>query len=182
VLWRQQHEKGAVRKPCSYIHTYIHTYISCPMGNRGSFPGVKRPGRKADHSHLVLRSKNVWRYTSTPPIRLHGVIAQLKHRDNFTLPLHTYLHTYIHTYIHTYVRTYMEQSPCWENDSCLAGQEIHRHTKPQDCCHVHNDPRSVNDLGQLKPVHVRFSKIHFNIVLPSTLRSTKWSRAFRFYD
>jgi hypothetical protein len=23
---------------------------SCPMGTRGSFPGVKRPGREADHS------------------------------------------------------------------------------------------------------------------------------------
>jgi hypothetical protein len=26
------------------------------------------------HLHLVPRSKNEWRYTSTPPIRLHGVV------------------------------------------------------------------------------------------------------------
>jgi hypothetical protein len=26
------------------------------------------------HLHLVLRSKNVWRYTSTPPIHLHGMV------------------------------------------------------------------------------------------------------------
>jgi hypothetical protein len=38
--------------------------------------GVKRPGREADHSpHLVPRSKNMWSYTSTPPIRLHGVVT-----------------------------------------------------------------------------------------------------------
>jgi hypothetical protein len=36
--------------------------------------GVKRPGREADHSHLVPKSKNAWRYTCTSPIRLHGVV------------------------------------------------------------------------------------------------------------
>jgi hypothetical protein len=36
--------------------------------------GIKRPGREADHSHLVPRSKNAWSYTSTPTIRLHGVV------------------------------------------------------------------------------------------------------------
>jgi hypothetical protein len=58
---------------------------SYPMGTRGSFPGVKRPGRESDHSppssaevkelvELYLHSPN------TPSWR--G--AQLKHRDNFT--------------------------------------------------------------------------------------------------
>jgi hypothetical protein len=36
--------------------------------------GIKLPGSEADHSHLVPRSKNEWSYTSTPPIRLHGVV------------------------------------------------------------------------------------------------------------
>jgi hypothetical protein len=26
------------------------------------------------HFHLVPRSKNEWNYTSTPPIRLHGLV------------------------------------------------------------------------------------------------------------
>jgi hypothetical protein len=58
---------------------------SYPMGIRGSFPGVKRPGRETDHSppssaevikwvELYLNSPN------TPP----WCDAQLKHRDNFT--------------------------------------------------------------------------------------------------
>jgi len=38
-------------------------------------PGVKRQGREA---HFSLPSsaefKNVWIYTSTPPIRLHGMV------------------------------------------------------------------------------------------------------------
>jgi len=30
--------------------------------------------REGDHLHLVPTSKNEWSYTSTPPIRLHGVV------------------------------------------------------------------------------------------------------------
>jgi len=44
---------------------------------------------EADHSlHLVPKSKNTWNYTSTPQIRLHGVLLSLKkkQKDNFTLP------------------------------------------------------------------------------------------------
>jgi hypothetical protein len=37
--------------------------------------GVKRSGREADHSPpFSAEVKNVWSYTSTPPIRLHGVV------------------------------------------------------------------------------------------------------------
>jgi hypothetical protein len=38
----------------------------------GSFRGIKRPGREADHPYLGL-NKNKWSYTSTPPMRLHGL-------------------------------------------------------------------------------------------------------------
>jgi hypothetical protein len=48
---------------------------SYPMGTGGSFPGVKRPGRRADHSPpSSAEVKNAWSYTSTHPIRLHGVV------------------------------------------------------------------------------------------------------------
>jgi hypothetical protein len=30
------------------------------------------------HLHLMPRSKNEWSYTSTPPVRLHGVVLNLK--------------------------------------------------------------------------------------------------------
>jgi hypothetical protein len=37
--------------------------------------GVKRPGGEADHSPpSSVEVKNVWSYTSTPPVRLHGVV------------------------------------------------------------------------------------------------------------
>jgi len=40
----------------------------------GSFPGVKRPGRKADHSpRPSADDTNDWSYTSTPPVTLHDV-------------------------------------------------------------------------------------------------------------
>jgi len=36
---------------------------------------VKRPWREADHSPpSSAEVKNVWIYTSLPPIRLHGVV------------------------------------------------------------------------------------------------------------
>jgi hypothetical protein len=40
-------------------------------------------GREADHSPLVPRSKNGWNCTSTPPIRIHGVLRG----STGTLPL-----------------------------------------------------------------------------------------------
>jgi hypothetical protein len=39
------------------------------------FLGVKRPVLVADHSPpSIAEAKNVWSYTSTPPIRLHGMV------------------------------------------------------------------------------------------------------------
>jgi hypothetical protein len=35
---------------------------------------VKRPGREADHSLPSSAEVNEWSYTSTPSIRLHGVV------------------------------------------------------------------------------------------------------------
>jgi hypothetical protein len=38
-------------------------------------PGPKRPGREGDHSRpSSAEVKNAWRYTSTSPIRVHGVL------------------------------------------------------------------------------------------------------------
>jgi hypothetical protein len=43
--------------------------------------GVKVPRREADHSPpFSAEGKNAWSYTSTPPVRLHGLVL----RDNFT--------------------------------------------------------------------------------------------------
>jgi len=40
-------------------------------------PGVKRPGRETNNSSLSSAElKNAWNYTSTPPIRLHGVAVK----------------------------------------------------------------------------------------------------------
>jgi hypothetical protein len=43
-------------------------------------PVIKRPRLKADHSYLFSAEvKNAWSYTSSPPIRLLGVM--IKHRE-----------------------------------------------------------------------------------------------------
>jgi hypothetical protein len=37
--------------------------------------GAKQPGREADHSPpSSAEVNNAWNYTSTPPVRLHGVV------------------------------------------------------------------------------------------------------------
>jgi hypothetical protein len=60
--------------------------VSYPMVIRDSFPGGKAVGvvKLTTHLHLVPRSKNVWRYNSTPQ---YAFIAWclFKHRDNFTV-------------------------------------------------------------------------------------------------
>jgi hypothetical protein len=48
---------------------------SYPMGTGALSVGIKRPGREADHSPpSSAEVKIVWNYTSTPPIRLNGVV------------------------------------------------------------------------------------------------------------
>jgi hypothetical protein len=48
---------------------------SYPMGSSGFSLGVERPGREGDHSHpSSAKVKNARSYTSTPPVRLHGVV------------------------------------------------------------------------------------------------------------
>jgi hypothetical protein len=44
--------------------------------NGGAFtPGVKRPGREANHSpQSSAEVENPWSHTSTPPIRLYDVV------------------------------------------------------------------------------------------------------------
>jgi hypothetical protein len=52
--------------PCRPDRSGVHP-TSYPMGTGGSFPGVKRPGREADHSTPVSAEvKKMWIYTSTP--------------------------------------------------------------------------------------------------------------------
>jgi hypothetical protein len=53
--------------------------VSYPMGTGGGggglIPEEKWPGREADHSFSSsVEVQNAWSYTSTSPIRLHGVV------------------------------------------------------------------------------------------------------------
>jgi hypothetical protein len=70
-------QNGSAAHPASYA-----------MGRGTLSLGVKRPCVKlTTHLHLVPRSKNEWSYTSTPPIRLHGVMLSLKAQGQFDLLL-----------------------------------------------------------------------------------------------
>jgi hypothetical protein len=62
------------KSPFTYWLTLVFSPpIQCVPGD--FFLGVKRPGRETDHSPpSSAEVKNAWSYTSTPPIRLHGVV------------------------------------------------------------------------------------------------------------
>jgi len=72
----------------------------------------------------------------------------------------------------------MEQSPSWEANSHLTGQEIPRFLyDPKVHYRVHKSPPLVYVLSQMHPVHTfppYFPKIHSNIIFPSTPRSSEW--------
>jgi hypothetical protein len=60
-----------------------------PMDTGGSFPGVKRPGREADHlPPTSAEVKKMLVYSSTPLYAFMTCIYLVRYRDNFTfLPL-----------------------------------------------------------------------------------------------
>jgi hypothetical protein len=73
-----------VRFPAGAVNFSLHHRVqkgsgvhpaSYPMGTGTLSLGVKRPGSEADHSPpSSAEVKTAWSYTSTSPIRLHGVV------------------------------------------------------------------------------------------------------------
>jgi hypothetical protein len=59
----------------AYVQTGPGAYPASYTMGTGSFPGVQRPGRGADHPPPTSAGvKNEYSYTSTPPLGLHGLL------------------------------------------------------------------------------------------------------------
>jgi hypothetical protein len=115
-IFHHRVQSGSGAHPASY-----------PMGTRGSFPGVKPPGREADHSPPSSAGvKNAWSYTSTPPVRLHGVVLSWAQGQ-------LYLHLYLLKYLYK-VRFMFELVSCFLSSDLFNAQNTHRRntyvTKP----------------------------------------------------
>ena len=84
----------------------------------------------------------------------------------------------------TIITNFMEQSPSWEPNMSLATQAIPRILRNPKAHHrIHKSSPPVPILSQINPVYVPPSnlwKIHFNIILPYTPGSSKWSPSLRF--
>ena len=78
----------------------------------------------------------------------------------------------------------MEQNPSWEANTYSASQEISCILwNPKIHNRNHKRPSLAPVLGQINPVHAtpfHFLNTHFNIILPSTPKSSKWSPSIRF--
>jgi len=77
----------------------------------------------------------------------------------------------------------MQQSPSWEANMSSASQEIPRILRnPGVHYRIHRNQPPILILGQMNSVHplpLRFFKIHFNIILPYTPKSSKSSPSLK---
>jgi hypothetical protein len=147
----------------------------------GFFSGGRGVKREADRSPPSPEVKNVWSYTSTPPV-VFMAWCLVKHRDDFTL--------------HHRVRMVLgpTQPPIQWVPGALSlgvkrpGHEANR--SPPSSAEVKewvelylHSPNTPESDAASPHLPTPFSpKIHFSIIFPPTPRSPEWSLPFRFSD
>ena len=86
--------------------------------------------------------------------------------------------------LHNYTTNSIEQSPSIKSKRPYASQGIRRILWQLDVhCRIYKSKPTVPILTKINPVHAcssNFFEIHFNIILHSTLRSSRWPLSLRF--
>jgi hypothetical protein len=105
--------------------------------------------------------------------------------SNLIHAIYIYIRNYkeVRHYLLIYLLTYsMEQSPPWEANWFSGSQEIPPLILWNPMVHyrIHKCPQPVPILSLINKFHSHFLNIHFNIILPSTPGSSKWSVSLRF--
>ena len=181
----------------TFVQTHSHRHIPTDtFPQTHSYRHIPTDTFPQTHSHRHIPTETFLQTHSHRNIPTDTFLQTHSHRH---IPTDTFLQTHSHRHIPTpsatsissqlfllrlvifiAIRNWMEQSPATEANSFLASQKIPHIWKQAVYYRVHDTPLLVPILAPINPVHTPIFMIHFNIILPSNPKFTKWFPSLKF--